>query len=162
MAERGWERPIRASHSFAAGIPWCKRLLTCFYGCKYSQVSPFSLSVLDAILWLVRTLIPTIWLRDRIILHISQSGVFQKSFIHLASILVFQFSAVVCIIARDSWMSVDVSFEKWCLKALRRMVSTLKKLVTEVGHYLVLRNFEEIYFPIYLENDFFNLVKANR
>lgn len=35
-------------------------------------MSPFSLTGLDAIFRLVRTLPPTIWLRDKIMLHISQ------------------------------------------------------------------------------------------
>lgn len=71
-------------------------------------MSPFFLSGLDAILRRIGNLTPTISLTDRIMLHVSQSNAIQNSFIHSASMLVLQFSAVVCIIARDSIRVIDV------------------------------------------------------
>lgn len=102
MADKGWYHPIRDFHLFAAGIPWCKNLLMCFHGYKYSQMSPFFLSGLDAILRWVGNLTATISLTDRIMLHVGQSNAIQKSFIHSTSMPVLQFAAAVCIIARDA------------------------------------------------------------
>lgn len=72
VAERGWQHHFRDPHSFAAGIPWSKNGLPCFYEYKYSQMSSFFLSSLDAILRPVRTPSHSIWLRDRIMSDISQ------------------------------------------------------------------------------------------
>lgn len=74
----------------------------CFHGYKYSQMSPFFLSGLDAILRWVGNLTATISLTDRIMLHVGQSNAIQKSFIHSTSMPVLQFAAAVCIIARDA------------------------------------------------------------